>query len=201
LASAASVPVINALTDGFHPCQVLADLLTIRESLGALAGLRLTYLGDGANNMAHSYLLGGSSAGMHVTIAAPADRAPDPSVLATAAAIATRTGGSIHHEVDPVAAVTGTHVLATDVWLSMGDGQSRQDQAARLRGYALDEGKLTVAAPDAVVLHCLPAHRGEEITASVLDGPRSLVWRQAENRLHIQKALLSFLLTASEATL
>jgi ornithine carbamoyltransferase len=193
LASASGVPVINALTDEFHPCQVLADLQTVRAHHGSLAGRTLTYLGDGANNMAHSYLLGGATAGMHVRIAAPAGYQPDGEILAEAAAIAVRTGGSCDVLADPAQTCAGADVLATDVWVSMGQdgGEAR---AAAFAPYALDAGKLSLAAPGCVVLHCLPAHRGEEITAEVLDGPASVVWEQAENRLHAQKAILTWLL-------
>jgi len=193
LAGHATVPVINALTDEFHPCQILADLQTARERLGDLAGRTLTFLGDGANNMAHSYLLGGTTAGMHVRIAAPDGYHPDPAILARAQAIAAATGGSAAVIGDPAAASEGADVLATDVWVSMGQA----DEAARktaLAAYQVNEGLLKVAAPDAVVLHCLPAHRGEEISADVIDGPASAVWDQAENRLHAQKALLAWLL-------
>ncbi len=193
LASASDVPVINALTDEFHPCQVLADLQTVRAHQGSLAGRTLTYLGDGSNNMAHSYLLGGATAGMHVRIAAPDGYQPDGEVLAAANAIAARTGGSAEVPADPAAACAAADVLATDVWVSMGQ-DGAEERAAALRPYQLDAGKLGLARPGCVVLHCLPAHRGEEITAEVLDGPASVVWEQAENRLHAQKAMLTWLL-------
>ncbi|PRX96005.1 ornithine carbamoyltransferase [Allonocardiopsis opalescens] len=195
MAGASRVPVVNALTDEFHPCQILADLQTVRERQGRLAGAVLAYFGDGANNMAHSYLLGGATAGMHVRVACPGGHRPDPAVLARAAEIAAATGGSATVLDDPAAAAEGADVLATDVWTSM--GQEGPDGAARphtaFLPYRLDETKLALAAPGAVVLHCLPAHRGEEITAAVIDGPSSAVWDQAENRLHAQKALLCFL--------
>jgi ornithine carbamoyltransferase len=196
LASAATVPVINALTDEFHPCQVLADLQTIRAHLGTLAGRTLTYLGDGANNMAHSYLLGGATAGLHVRIAAPDGYHPDPAILADATAIAARTGGSVRVLTDPAAAAADADVLATDVWVSMGQSEAAARTAALSR-YQLDAAKLGLARPGCVVLHCLPAHRGEEISADVIDGPASVVWDQAENRLHAQKALLTWLLERS----
>ncbi|MEV6980156.1 ornithine carbamoyltransferase [Sphaerisporangium sp. NPDC051017] len=192
MASASSVPVVNALTDEFHPCQILADLLTIREHQGGTAGRTLTYLGDGANNMAHSYLLGGATAGMHVRIAAPAAYHPDPLILNRAAQIAATTGGSVTVLTDPAVAVAGTHVLATDTWVSMGQ-EGKDERVASLMPYQLNAETLALAAPDAIVLHCLPAYRGMEITADVLDGPRSVVWDQAENRLHAQKALLQWL--------
>jgi ornithine carbamoyltransferase len=193
LARGAGVPVVNALTDLAHPCQVLADLLTIRERRGRLAGQVLTYLGDG-NNMAHSLLLGGAMAGMHVRVASPADYAPDPDVVRRAGSHADRSGGSVEITTDPSAAAAGADVLYTDVWASMGQEEEAGDRLPAFGPYALDEAALALAAPDALVLHCLPAHRGEEIAATVIDGPHSGVFDQAENRLHVQKALLSFLL-------
>jgi ornithine carbamoyltransferase len=194
MASAATVPVINGLTDEFHPCQVLADLQTIREAHGRLAGLTLTFLGDGSSNMAHSYLLGGATAGMRVRIAAPGEYRPDPAVLADAQAIAGRTGGAAEVTGDAKAACTDADVLATDVWTSMGQEGEEASRSAPLRPYQVDEEKVDLAGPGCVVLHCLPAHRGEEITAGVIDGPHSVVWDEAENRLHAQKALLAWLL-------
>jgi ornithine carbamoyltransferase len=193
LAGASTVPVVNGLTDEFHPCQILADLQTITERLGTLAGRTLTFLGDGANNMAHSYLLGGATAGMHVRIAGPEGYQPDPEILARAQGIAARTGGSAAVVDDPAVACKGADVLATDAWVSMGQTGEAQ-RAAALSPFQLNDALLSLAAPDCVVLHCLPAHRGEEITADVLDGPASAVWDQAENRLHAQKALLAWLL-------
>ncbi len=198
MAAAGTVPVINALTDQFHPCQVLADLQTIREAHGRLAGLKLAFLGDGASNMAHSYLLGGATAGLHVRIAAPPAYRPDPGVLADATAIAAATGGSADVTGDVKAACADADVLATDVWTSMGQEGQETGRIAALRPFQLDEEKLALAAPGCVVLHCLPAHRGQEITAGVLDGPRSVVWDEAENRLHAQKALLAWLLEGSQ---
>jgi ornithine carbamoyltransferase len=196
MAAASQVPVINALTDAFHPCQVLADLQTIRQAHGRLAGLTLAFLGDGASNMAHSYLLGGATAGLHVRIAGPSRYQPDPAVLAAAAAIAARTGGSAQVLDDARAAAAGADVLATDVWASMGQEDQRAERMSALAPFGLDEEKLALARPGAIVLHCLPAHRGEEIAAGVLDGPQCVVWDQAENRLHAQKALLAWLLEA-----
>ncbi len=193
-AAAATVPVINALTDEFHPCQVLADLLTVREAFGGLSGLTLTFLGDGASNMAHSYLLGGVTAGLHVRIASPEAFRPHPAVLAAARSIAARTGGSARVVADPAAACSNADVLATDTWTSMGREGEEAGRAAAMTPFRLDEAKLALAAPGCRVLHCLPAHRGEEITAKVLDGPASLAWDEAENRLHAQKALLAWLL-------
>jgi ornithine carbamoyltransferase len=188
--------VINALTDEFHPCQVLADLQAVAEHQGALAGRTLTYAGDGANNMAHSYLLGGVTAGMHIRVAAPPGYQPDPVIVAQAQEIAARTGGSATVLDDPALAAKGADVLATDVWVSMGMADAPERTAA-LTPYQVNEELLALAAPGAIVLHCLPAHRGEEITAAVIDGPASVVWDQAENRLHAQKALLAWLLEHS----
>lgn len=196
LAAASAVPVINALTDEFHPCQILADLQTVAERFGTASGRTLTYVGDGSNNMAHSYLLGGATAGMHVRVAAPAGYQPDPAILARAQSIAAATGGSAAVLDDPVVAAKGADVLATDVWVSMGQADAPSRRTA-LTPYQVNDELLAQAGPDAIVLHCLPAHRGEEITAAVLDGPSSVVWDQAENRLHAQKALLAWLLDQS----
>jgi ornithine carbamoyltransferase len=194
MAAAATVPVVNALTDAFHPCQVLADLQTIRERFGRLAGLTLTYLGDGANNMAHSLLLGGGTAGLHVRVCAPDGFTPDPDVLRDAKARADETGGSVAVVADPHAAVDGAEVVVTDTWVSMGQEADGRDRTAPFRSLQVDDALLDRAAPGAIALHCLPAHRGDEITDAVLDGPRSAVWDEAENRLHAQKALLTWLL-------
>jgi ornithine carbamoyltransferase len=194
MAAASRVPVVNALTDTYHPCQVLADLQTVRERRGALAGLTLSYLGDGANNMAHSYLLGGALAGMHVRIGTPAAYQPDPGILARAARIASGTGGSVLVTAEPKEAFEGADVLATDTWVSMGQEGEQAQREAPFRPYALDEAALALAGPQVVVLHCLPAYRGKEIAAAVIDGPASAVWDEAENRLHAQKALLTWLL-------
>ena len=196
LAAASTVPVINALTDEFHPCQILADLQTVAERLGPLPGRALAYLGDGANNMAHSYLLGGATAGMHVRVAAPDGYQPDPAIVAAAQRIAAETGGSAAVVGDPALAVKGADVLATDVWVSMGQ-QDAPDRRPALAPFQVSGELLALAADGAIVLHCLPAHRGEEITAGVIDGPASAVWDQAENRLHAQKALLAWLLEQS----
>jgi ornithine carbamoyltransferase len=194
MAAASSVPVVNALTDLFHPCQVLADLQTVREAKGGPAGLTLSYFGDGANNMAHSYLLAGTTAGMHVRIAAPPGHAPDAAIVARADEIAGETGGSVTVTADPKEAATSADVLATDTWASM--GQEAKDLSV-YEPYAIGEEKVGLATPDVIVLHCLPAYRGKEIAASVIDGPHSLVWDEAENRLHAQKALLVWLLENS----
>jgi ornithine carbamoyltransferase len=197
MASVSRVPVVNALTDAFHPCQILADLQTIAERKGGLAGLTLTYLGDGANNMAHSYLLGGALAGMHVRIGSPDEYQPEPAVLKRAAEIAAETGGSVQWTPDPVAAADGADVLATDTWVSMGQEDEYDARVAPFLPYAVDDDALARAAADAIVLHCLPAYRGKEIAASVIDGPQSAVWDEAENRLHAQKAVLIWLLEHS----
>jgi ornithine carbamoyltransferase len=194
LAAASSVPVINGLTDRFHPCQILADLQTVREAHGRLAGLTLAFLGDGSSNMAHSYLLGGATAGLHVRICSPEAYRPDPDVLAAAAALAAGAGGSVTATADPKAACADADILATDVWTSMGQEGQEAGRTSAMAPYQLNEDKLALAAPGCRVLHCLPAHRGQEITAAVLDGPASVVWDQAENRLHAQKALLAWLL-------
>jgi ornithine carbamoyltransferase len=198
MAAVSQVPVINALTDLYHPCQILADLQAVRAHKGVLTGLTLTYLGDGANNMAHSYLLGGAAAGMHVRIGAPPGYQPDPAVLERAAGIAARTGGSVRAVTEPKDAADGADVLATDTWVSMGDEATATERGIPFLPYAVDETALALAAPDAVVLHCLPAYRGKEIAAAVIDGPRSIVWDEAENRLHAQKALLTWLLAKAD---
>ncbi|NLV77853.1 MAG: ornithine carbamoyltransferase [Rhodococcus sp.] len=197
LAAHSAVPVVNALTDTFHPCQVLADLQTIREHKGRTAGLRMTYLGDGANNMAHSLMLGGVTAGLHVTIAAPAGFTPDPQVVADSRARAEQTGGSVTVTDDPRAGATGADVLVTDTWVSMGQENDGLDREAAFRPFQLNDELLALSDPDSIVLHCLPAYRGKEITADVIDGDRSVVWDEAENRLHAQKALLVWLLEKS----
>jgi len=194
MAEAATVPVINALTDEFHPCQVLADLQTIRERHGRLAGLTLAFLGDGANNMAHSLLLGGVTAGLNVRLGAPSGFTPDPGVLADVQSRAAETGARVEISHDPVEAVAGADVLVTDTWVSMGQEEDGLDRAAPFRAFQVNSALLERAAPDAIVLHCLPAHRGDEITDEVMDGPASAVWDEAENRLHAQKALLTWLL-------
>lgn len=194
MAAVSSVPVVNALSDDFHPCQLLADLQTVREHKGRLAGLTLTYLGDGANNMAHSYLLAGATAGMHVRVAAPEPYAPRADVMADAARIAETTGGSVAFLTDAADAARGADVLATDTWVSMGQEDEKAERITTFGGYAITTELLGLAAPDAIVLHCLPAYRELEIAADVIDGSQSVVWDEAENRLHAQKALLVWLL-------
>ena len=197
MASTATVPVVNALSDEFHPCQVLADLQTIAERRGSLKGLRLAYFGDGANNMAHSLMLGGITAGMHVTVAGPDGFTPDPIVVAAAEQRAEQTGASLTVTTDPDAAASGADVLVTDTWTSMGQENDGLDRVKPFRPFQVNERLLAVADPEAIVLHCLPAHRGDEITDEVMDGPASAVWDEAENRLHAQKALLVWLLERS----
>jgi ornithine carbamoyltransferase len=194
MASAATVPVINALSDEFHPCQVLADLQTIAERKGRLDGLRLAYFGDGANNMAQSLLIGGVTAGIHVTIAAPVGFEPNPDVIAAAERRATDTGAKVDVTSVPIAAADGADVLVTDTWTSMGQEDDGLDRVGPFVPFRVDGQLLEYADPDAVVLHCLPAHRGQEITDDVIDGPHSAVWDEAENRLHAQKALLVWLM-------
>ncbi|OLF09900.1 ornithine carbamoyltransferase [Actinophytocola xanthii] len=194
MASVSRIPVVNALTNEFHPCQVLADLQTIRERHGRLAGLTLTYLGDGANNMAHSLLLGGATAGLHVRVAGPEGFQPHGEILLDAKHRAQETGASLTLLTDPHAAVDGADVLVTDTWTSMGQENDGKDRVAPFRPFQVNAELLARAAPGAVVLHCLPAHRGAEITDEILDGPASAAWDEAENRLHAQKALLSWLL-------
>jgi len=194
MASGTTVPVINGLSDDFHPCQLLADLLTIREHRGTLAGLTVTFLGDGASNMAQSYLLAGATAGMHVRVASPVDYAPTDSVVAAADIAAAKTGGSVTLYPDPVEAVAGADVVVTDTWVSMGKEDEKAERLTTLGSYRVDAELMGLAKRDALFLHCLPADRGYEVTAEVIDGPQSVVWDQAENRLHAQKALMTWLL-------
>lgn len=194
MAHGTQVPVINALSDKFHPCQLLADLLTIREHKGELAGLTVALLGDGANNMVHSYLLAGATAGMHLRIACPEDYLPLADVVADAEKIAATTGGSIAILTDPAAAVSGADVVVTDTWVSMGKEDEKAARVASLSIYKVDSAMMALAKPDAIFLHCLPADRGYEVEADVIDGPQSVIWDEAENRLHAQKALMVWLL-------
>lgn len=194
MAAGTTVPVINALSDEFHPCQLLADLLTIREHRGALAGLTVTFLGDGACNMAQSYLLAGATAGMHVRIASPSGYEPADAVVEDATRRAAMTGGSVSLVADPAESVVGADVVVTDTWVSMGRESEKSERLTRLNAYQVNAELLTQAKPDALFLHCLPADRGFEVTAEVLDGPQSVIWDEAENRLHAQKALLVWLL-------
>ncbi len=191
MAEFSRVPTINALTDSYHPCQILADLLTIQERLGRLAGVSFAYLGDGANNMAHSYLLGGATAGMHVRIGAPTGFHPGPEVIARAGVIAARTGGSVTVTESAAEAVTGCQAVATDTWVSMGQQSSGRESV--FVPYGVTAELMSHADPEAIFLHCLPAYRGKEVAAEVIDGPQSVVWDEAENRRHVQKAVLVFL--------
>jgi len=196
MAQFAQIPVVNALTDDFHPCQILADLLTIQEHRGPLPGLTLAYVGDGANNMAHSYLLGGALAGLHVRIGTPAAYQPRADILERARHLAAEQGGSITVTDDPVAAVDGADAVATDTWVSMGqedEVDTRKGEASPFAPYAVTADLMARAKPDAIFLHCLPAYRGYEVAAEVIDGPQSVVWDESENRLHAQKAVLSWL--------
>ncbi len=192
VAEHASVPVINALTDDYHPCQGLADLLTIRQHKGTLAGLRLAYVGDG-NNMAHTYLLGGALAGLDVSIASPKGYAPRADVVAEAEAIATRfaTGSKISIGEDPIAAVAGADIVVTDTWASMGQEDEHAKRVAAFSGFTVDEALMAHADGEAIFMHCLPAHRGEEVVDAVIDSARSVVFDEAENRLHAQRAWMS----------
>ena len=194
MALGTTVPVVNGLSDDFHPCQLLADLLTIREHRGALAGLRVTFLGDGASNMAQSYLLAGATAGMHVRIASPDDYSPSERVVADAEVAAAASGGSVTLYTDPIEAVAGADVVVTDTWVSMGREDDKVRRITNLGSYRVDAELMALAQPNALFLHCLPADRGYEVTAEVIDGPQSVVWDEAENRLHAQKALLVWLL-------
>lgn len=196
MASVSRVPVVNALTDQFHPCQILADLLTVAQHRGldALPGTTFAYVGDAANNMGNSYVLGGATAGLHVRIGGPEDYLPDADVVARAREIAATTGGSVTLTTSAKEAVAGADVVATDTWISMGDEAEAEQRADLFWDYQLNAELLAGAAPGALVLHCLPAYRGKEITAEVIDGPQSVVFDEAENRLHAQKALLAFLL-------
>ncbi|MET0469142.1 MAG: ornithine carbamoyltransferase [Aeromicrobium sp.] len=197
MAQYAGVPVVNALSDDFHPCQILADWLTVIEHKGALAGLTVAYVGDGANNMGHSYLLGGATAGMHVRVGAPEGFQPAPAVVADAERIAVDTGGSVLVTADPAAAVAGADVVITDTWVSMGQEDEKAERVALFGDYSVTADLMAKADPEAIVLHCLPAYRGLEIAADVIDGPQSVVWDEAENRLHAQKAILTWLLERS----
>jgi ornithine carbamoyltransferase len=197
LAAHAGVPVVNALTDDFHPCQVLADLLTVTEHKGELAGLTVAYVGDGANNMSHSYLLGCALAGIHVRVGTPVSHQPRADILARAQELASEQGGSVTVVPDATAAVDGADVVITDTWVSMGmEGEKgeRQGESSPFAPYAVTPALMARARSDAVFLHCLPAYRGLEVAAEVIDGSQSVVWDEAENRLHAQKALIAFLL-------
>ena len=197
MADHAGRPVLNALTDEFHPCQLLADLQTVREHKGRLAGVRAAFVGDGACNMGNSWVLAGASAGLHVVIGAPEGFTPDATVVATAREIAQDTGGTIELTTDPVEAVAGADVVITDSWVSMGREEESQDRLRTFPPYGVTEELLAHAQTDAIVMHCLPAYRGKEISEGVIEGPQSVVWDEAENRRHAQKAVLTWLLDKS----
>ena len=197
LAANSSIPVVNALTDDYHPCQVLADLQTVREHRGTTQGLVMTYLGDAANNMANSYLLGGATAGMHVRIAGPEGYLPDEAIVAAAKARAQETGGSITVTTDADNALEAADVVVTDTWISMGQEDQTEQRLKLFEAYSVDSAAMAKAADDAIFLHCLPAYREYEVSAEVIDGPQSRVFDEAENRLHAQKALIAWLLYAS----
>ena len=193
LAEHADIPVINGLTDEFHPCQALADVMTIRERFGSFEGVRVAYLGDG-NNVCHSLMVACAKLGMHFTAATPEGYEPSEEVVGWAQAAAQTSGGSVAVRHDPHEAAEGTDVLYTDVWTSMGQEEERERRLRDLAAYSVDDNLLRLASDRSVVLHCLPAHYGEEITEEVLYGPRSAVWDQAENRLHAQKALMALVI-------
>lgn len=197
MAHYSTVPVINSLSDDFHPCQLLADLLTIREHKGALAGLTVAFIGDGSSNMAHSYLLACATAGMHVRVAAPDDYQPRLDILLDAEKIADNTGGSVTVTTDPALATTGADVVVTDTWVSMGQEAAKEQRVKDFAGFQVDALLMMKAADEAIFLHCLPAYRGYEVSGEVLDGKQSVIWDEAENRLHAQKALMAFLLERS----
>ena len=194
MAQGATVPVVNALSDDFHPCQLLADLQTIREKKGALAGLTVAFVGDGRCNMGQSYLLAGATAGMHVRIGAPEGFQPDEVVVRDAERIAAGTGGSVQVTSDVHAAVAGADVVVTDTWVSMGKEDEKEARVAVFGGFKVDRALMAEADDDAIFLHCLPADRGYEVETEVIDGPTSVIWDEAENRVHAQKALLTWLL-------
>ncbi len=198
MALGTTVPVVNALSDDFHPCQLLADLLTIREHKGTLAGLTTVFLGDGRSNMAQSYLLACATAGMHVRVACPESFSPRSDVVSDATAIAARTRGSVLVTHDAGMALAGADVVVTDTWVSMGKEAEKEQRVATFGGYQVDGQKMSLAKPDAIFLHCLPADRGFEVSADVIDGPQSVIWDESENRLHAQKALMVWLLERAE---
>jgi ornithine carbamoyltransferase len=194
LATFGSIPIINGLDDLVHPCQVMSDLLTIQEHLGDLKGRKLVYVGDG-NNMAHSLLAGGAKAGMDVVVVAPEGYQPAPEMLAQAQADATETGATLSVVTDPMAAAKDADVIYTDVWASMGQEAEQAKREKAFAGFTVDAKMMAAAKPDAIFMHCLPAHRGEEVAADVIDGPQSVVYDEAENRMHMQKAILHTLMS------
>ena len=193
MAANSNVPVINSLSDDYHPCQLLADLLTIHEHKGKLAGLKVAYVGDAANNMANSYLIACALAGMNVEMASPAQYSPNPAVVERAKSIAAATGGSISLSQQPAEAVANADVVVTDTWISMGQEAEKAKRIQEFAGFTVDAALMSQANADAIFMHCLPAYRGYEVSADVLDGPQSVIWDEAENRLHAQKALMAWL--------
>ena len=197
MAANSNVPVINSLSDDYHPCQILADLLTIKEHKGALAGKRFAYIGDASNNMANSYLIGMALAGMHVAVAGPSGYLPNAGVVARAQEIAAAHGGSVLVTTDAAAAIAGADAVATDTWISMGQEDEKEQRIKDFAGFTIDSALMAKAKSDAIFLHCLPAYRGYEVTAEVIDGEQSVIWDEAENRLHAQKALMAWLVEKS----
>ncbi|MGO1836099.1 ornithine carbamoyltransferase [Agrococcus casei] len=197
MARGTSVPVVNSLSDDFHPCQLLADLQTVREHRGDLEGQRLVFFGDTASNMAHSYLLACATAGMHVVLAGPASAAPRADILADAERIAMASGGSAVFTTDAAEAADDADIVVTDTWVSMGQESEKEQRIAQFGEYQVNGAVMARAKSDAIFLHCLPAYRGLEVAADVIDGPQSVIWDEAENRLHAQKALLAWLLENS----
>jgi ornithine carbamoyltransferase len=193
MAANSKVPVINSLSDDYHPCQLLADLLTVKEHKGNLSGLKIAYIGDAANNMANSYLVACAMAGMHVAMAAPKGYQPAAAIVEHAKSIAAQTGGSIEVVSDPKAAIAGADVVTTDTWISMGQEADKAQRLSDFAGYTIDAELMRLANANAIFLHCLPAYRGYEVAAEVIDGPQSVIWDEAENRLHVQKALMVWL--------
>jgi ornithine carbamoyltransferase len=193
MAEYSRVPVINSLSDDYHPCQILADLLTIREHKGQLKGKKFAYVGDASNNMANSYLIGMALAGMHVAVAGPSGYLPNAAIVARAQEIAAAQGGSVLVTTDAAEAVSGADAVATDTWISMGQESEKEQRVKDFAGYTIDSALMANANSDAIFLHCLPAYRGYEVTADVIDGDQSVIWDEAENRLHAQKALMVWL--------
>jgi ornithine carbamoyltransferase len=193
MAANSKVPVVNSLSDDYHPCQILADLQTIQEHKGDLKGLKFAYIGDASNNMANSYLIGMALAGMHVAVAGPSQYLPNAAVVARAQEIAAAQGGSVLVTTDAAAALANADAVATDTWISMGQEDEKEQRIKDFAGFTIDAQLMAHAKTDAIFMHCLPAYRGYEVTAEVIDGAQSVIWDEAENRLHAQKALLTWL--------
>ena len=198
MAQYSSVPVINSLSDDYHPCQILADLLTIKEHKGQLKGKKFAYVGDASNNMANSYLIGMALAGMHVAVAGPSQYLPNAAIVARAQEIAAQQGGSVLVTTDAAEAVAGADAVATDTWISMGQEDEKEQRIKDFAGFTVDQALMAKANSDAIFLHCLPAYRGYEVSAEVIDGTQSVIWDEAENRLHAQKALMVWLAERSK---